>query len=295
MKIKKRLSPFSKEFWMKKGYSEEEADFKRNSIRPIRKEFWMKKGYSEEEAVRKAVETKISNSKKGAEKSSSRTKEEKRENSHRCKEFWMKKGYSEEEAVRNISNLQRTFSLDICVAKHGLEEGRKRWQQRQNKWQQTINSKTPAEIEIINKSKNSKNLKKYNNIDECIEQNFNMKLFKNIDDLIIHIKNIISQQPSLKYMPIQKFINKKIAKIQLHILNITEESLEEILKTMQIFSSDHKYMNSTTKIRAYRQWVGNSLLRSSFEIYFYEKFPFKEQLIIDKKYPNSNFRYDFYQ
>jgi len=48
--MSKRLSPFSREFWVKKGYSEEEAEIKRNSLRPIRKEYWMERGFSEKES-----------------------------------------------------------------------------------------------------------------------------------------------------------------------------------------------------------------------------------------------------
>ena len=46
---------------MNKGMTEEEADYKRNSIRPIRKEYWMERGYSEEDAEKKAKECKRSN------------------------------------------------------------------------------------------------------------------------------------------------------------------------------------------------------------------------------------------
>ena len=46
-----------------------EADFERNSRRPIRKEYWVAKGYSEEEAVNLAINAKNVNNIKGAMKS----------------------------------------------------------------------------------------------------------------------------------------------------------------------------------------------------------------------------------
>jgi hypothetical protein len=49
--------------------------------------------------------------------------------------YWVKKGFTEEEAKENISNIQTTFSLEICVEKYGEEEGKKRWLDRQEKWQ----------------------------------------------------------------------------------------------------------------------------------------------------------------
>ena len=68
-------SVYSREFWLgkinpntNKNYTINEADFERNSRRPIRKEYWIKKGYSTEDAINLAVEAKIKNNKKGAKK-----------------------------------------------------------------------------------------------------------------------------------------------------------------------------------------------------------------------------------
>lgn len=63
---KKGYSPFSREFWMAKGYSIEKADYMRNSRRPIRKEYWMERGYDESSATEKASETKRNNNNKGS-------------------------------------------------------------------------------------------------------------------------------------------------------------------------------------------------------------------------------------
>lgn len=48
--------------------------------------------------------------------------------------YWIKKGFSEEEAKNKISELQKTFSLEICIRKYGEEEGKKRWLDRQERW-----------------------------------------------------------------------------------------------------------------------------------------------------------------
>lgn len=138
----KRPSPFSKEFWMEKinpstgiNFTEEEADFERNSIRPIRKEYWMKQGFSEDDAIIKAKETKDSNDNNNISTKLNRTSL-----SPRCKEYWMLRGFSEEEAIEKVSESQRTFSLDICIEKFGEEEGRKRWVKRQEKWYENFNT-----------------------------------------------------------------------------------------------------------------------------------------------------------
>jgi len=48
--------------------------------------------------------------------------------------YWLNQGYTEDEAKAKLSERQTTFSLDICVAKHGQVEGTKRWTERQEKW-----------------------------------------------------------------------------------------------------------------------------------------------------------------
>lgn len=50
------------------------------------------------------------------------------------KEYWLDMGFSEEESKLKISERQRTFTLEKCIAKYGEEAGRKRWQERQEKW-----------------------------------------------------------------------------------------------------------------------------------------------------------------
>jgi len=70
------------------------------------------------------------------------------------KEYWLKQGYTEEEAIMKVKERQTTFSLDICIAKYGKEEGLKRFNERQDKWQKTLNDKPQEEIDDINRRKN---------------------------------------------------------------------------------------------------------------------------------------------
>ncbi len=72
-------------------------------------------------------------------------------------EYYLDQGMTEEEAKKALSERQKTFSLDICIEKYGEVEGRKRWEDRQDKWQNTLNSKSPEEIIAINKLKVCKN------------------------------------------------------------------------------------------------------------------------------------------
>ncbi|HAT61554.1 MAG TPA: hypothetical protein DCS83_03245 [Prevotella sp.] len=66
---------------------------------------------------------------------------------------WLDKGYSEKEAKAKVSERQTTFSLDICIEKYGEEGGKKRWEERQKVWMDTL-GKLPEEEKLrINKSK----------------------------------------------------------------------------------------------------------------------------------------------
>lgn len=56
----------------------------------------------------------------------------------KCVEHWTVQGYTEEEARQIISESQRTFSLEKCIAKYGEEEGRRIFKERQEKWQKTL-------------------------------------------------------------------------------------------------------------------------------------------------------------
>ena len=67
--------------------------------------------------------------------------------------YWLKLGYTQDQATIKLSERQTTFSLDICITKHGLVEGTRKWNERQKKWQKSINSKPIEEIERINRAK----------------------------------------------------------------------------------------------------------------------------------------------
>jgi G:T-mismatch repair DNA endonuclease (very short patch repair protein) len=54
------------------------------------------------------------------------------------KEYWMNKGMSEKDAISTVSKKQKTFSLDICIEKHGEIEGKKIWLDRQSLWKSKV-------------------------------------------------------------------------------------------------------------------------------------------------------------
>jgi hypothetical protein len=297
----KRLSPFSKEFWINKGFSEEEAEYKRNSIRPIRKEYWLEKGFSEEEAIQKAYDTKQSNNKKGAKKSAERPKSEIRKVNRRCKEYWIERGFSEKEAVSKVSEVQSTFSLEKNIEKYGLVEGTKRWNDRQAKWQKTLQSKPENEKQRINKSKNAICIKHFSSIDECIEnlsRTRNMILFKTFEGFIDHLVNkIFVEKPHFQYMPVDHYLENYVSKIQKSIFRelYPDDCITE--KISHLFEKAGDIFPPQKPKQTYRQWTDDGYLRSSYEIYFYHKLKEKFPDILvtsNDNYPNSSFRFDFF-
>lgn len=149
-----KYSPFDYKYWMEKeSLNESAAKYKANSIRPIKKEYWLEKGYTESESLKLAKETKDKNNKIGNMKSRSRDDIKFRKSSTRCVEYWLNLGYSEDDANKKLSETQSTFSYDKCIKKHGELEGTKIFKDRQEKWQNTLNSKTDDELYEINMKK----------------------------------------------------------------------------------------------------------------------------------------------
>lgn len=163
-KILKERSCYNINFYLKRGYTEEEAKniiFKKqhdNSLKVKNHygltkeminnlgydvnlflkekscwsiEYYLKRGYTEDEAIKKIKEYQSYNS-------NLVSYETKIQRSIRRKEHWIKLGYTEEEAKRIIKRYQTTFSKEICINKYGKEKGLEIFKKRQEKWQLTL-------------------------------------------------------------------------------------------------------------------------------------------------------------
>lgn len=150
LKQESKMSVFSKKYWLEKGFTEDEAEIEIAKRRPSNILYWTNKGFTEEEAKIKVQE----HQQKAGRKRKELSKEEQRKLSPRCIEFYLNKGLSKEEAQEELSKFQKHFSKEICIEKHGYDKGIQIWKERQEKWQETLNSKPKDEIETINKKKN---------------------------------------------------------------------------------------------------------------------------------------------
>lgn len=116
---------------LEKSFNENENFFKERSHQT--KEYWIKQGFNEEDSIQKSGEV--------MDMIHTKTWEKRRKNPELYQDvnttqvkYWIKKGYSEEESIEKIKMRQSTFSLEICINKHGETEGKKIWLERQHKW-----------------------------------------------------------------------------------------------------------------------------------------------------------------
>jgi hypothetical protein len=142
-------SAYSKKYWIERGLSEEEAEYKIKLIKPTFMEYWLDKGFSEEESQLRIDGQRLATLrgyifKYGKEEGTKLWFTRQLENknglhSKRCVPYWLNKGYTEEMAKIEISKVQSTFSLKKCLEKYGEEEGLKRFTDRQIKWSDSLN------------------------------------------------------------------------------------------------------------------------------------------------------------
>lgn len=110
-----------------------------NSMSMFKDNYWVKKGLEPSQIKEKISQIQKSNSNK--------LKISKLESPHLYKgitetqlEYWLKIGYNEEEAKLKRKDRQRTFSKEICIQKHGKDEGLKKFTSRQEKWNKSLSS-----------------------------------------------------------------------------------------------------------------------------------------------------------
>lgn len=240
-KQKNAKSVYSRDFWLERinpttgiNYTIDEADFERNSRRPIRKEYWIKKGYTEQESQNLALEFKNNNNKLGAKSSSTSTF--RNITSKRCVEYYTVRGYSVEEAKILVSEGQKYFSKEICIKTYGEEKGLKVWQDRQNRWQNTLNSKPNEEKARINRLKLSKGITVSNAEKIILDQ------IKNIFPTVKH-QFTLSDASNKKQYVYDISVDKKIIEYNGDFWHSNPSK----------YSLD--FINPRTKIKAFDKWA----------------------------------------
>jgi hypothetical protein len=292
---KKRLSPFSVDFWIAKGFSPEDALYQRNSRRPINWEYWVEKGLSKENAIEKAKETKDYNNKKGAKKASSRSKQQLRESSIRCVEYWIKKGFNEKEAQEKIKEVQTTNTIEKYEKKYGKNEGVKKFKERNENWSSLIESKE-LDKNAINAEKLLKKYGSIKKVSEVLKKTRNMEIPISIKCFKEKILRDKKQNPFLNYYYPEKLVDI-YPKVVYNLLQI--QNPVSFMSEFCEYSGKEYYGAQDKRSFGYRKWLNDGrLLRSSHEIKFYDLL--MENNITDfevdgyyEKNTRNKMRYDF--
>lgn len=290
-----QISPYKLEHWINKGYSVVDAQ-RQIDIRSIyKKAYWIHK-YGEIIGLQKHYEFKS----RGA-RGKSHTVERKEKNK-RTLEYWLKQGEDVESAKISQKKEQATFSLQTCVDKFGEVDGQLVFNERQMKWQNTLNLKSKTETDDINERKNANSIQfckinfgdnwKVEYINRNLSKNTKLKLiitnsikYDNLSELILNIKSIA---PEWKYL--YRFLRSKFTQ---DIFEISADDVDEIhTQMMLIYGIDnYKKVQYGTRIE-YNGIVYKS--KGEFEIAKYLTMN-NIDFLYEKTYPfKQRFKYDFY-
>lgn len=133
LRYKSKLSPFTPEYWIKMGLTDMQIIKKKmSSFRKNNVEYWLSNGYNLAEAKDKVSEyQKIAG---GADRTSDKNSYEYKKTKNTCIEYYLSKGYSYEESEYQLIERQKTFTLEKCIDKYGIDEGTKIFNKRQQDW-----------------------------------------------------------------------------------------------------------------------------------------------------------------
>jgi hypothetical protein len=267
----KGIKPFIKEFMG--GESNRTIDF------------WLCRGYSEEESLKKVSELQS--------KSAKMINFDNRLLPSNI-EYWVNRGFSNDEAVEKIRHHQTTFSLEKCIQKYGEIDGTKKWEDRQIKWINSLN-KTKEIAGGFNNDSSSVDFFKNKFGDEWVLRLLsklsytedNLKILtniinqcKNIDDLCEYIKNNVNFDTLSE---LHFIFNSKLIQ---EIFNIDYETLKSyIINKLKI-----------QKTKFGNLWFIDGFIFNSNGEYVIGKLLKNKgvEFLHNKKYPNSNMRYDFF-
>lgn len=261
----------------------------------LNSEYWISRGWSNEYALDKIKDIQSKRSKIGIDKMNTL----KLEDNFKWKslkntniEYYIDKGYSKEEAIVLRKNRQKTFSKDICIDKHGEELGLEIWNNRQNKWIESLNNYVSINGKL-NSDSNSLSHYKIKHPDNYLIESIKRSYFCN-KELIL---NAIESTNSISEFCI--FISKN--------KNIYSVSELSSIYNSKLLTEYHRVDSKTFKTLLIKEfgiipskfgnirYFNNHICRSNGEFYIATKL--KELGIeykYEKKYPNSNYICDFY-
>ena len=151
--------------------------------------------------------------------------------------YWTSRGYSEEEAKKIISERQVTFSLEKCIEKYGEEDGRQKWLDRQEKWQDTLKSKSVEEIERINQGKSTGRMNQLFNSDPRV---------KLIPGLLYYVR-FYNIENDIEFWKVgitsHDCVSKRFGSTRKHNLKYEVISINDTMTFYDAFKAEQKFLN----------------------------------------------------
>ena len=124
----KKVSPYSRDCELYVGMQEDQITWEINSKRPTNIEYWEKKGFNKEDAKLEVFKHQSKTSKIGNAKHSHR---DDRTAVHL--NYWLKKGFTEDEAKIKLAERQDVNSLHARIKQFGIMKGTLKYLQKKNK------------------------------------------------------------------------------------------------------------------------------------------------------------------
>lgn len=254
-------------------------------------DFWLCRGFTEEESINIIRDLQIKSAKNIDQSKIINTKNVR---------YWQNKGYTLEESKKIISKSQSTFSLKKCIEKYGQEEGLRIFNQRQEKWINSIIKKKLNDLGFNHDNINfDSNERSYT--DNWMEQ----MVYANYPDIekrktILYILNNINTFEELG-LYISNIIKTRILEIvyiynNVLILDKFNVTSNEIRKKINRYLTFDWHENGTNQYG--KKVKHNEFIFDSQEEYLIGKFLIDNQINFkhNRKYPNSEkkYRYDFY-
>jgi len=131
-------------------------------------------------------------------------------------EYYLSRGYSSEEAKIKISEIQNRFSLKSCIEKYGDVEGKRVFEERQERWQSTLekNGNLKGGYSKVSQNLFYDILKSYTNTDDIVNVYFwtkNKEYFlKNDKSIFLYDYVDINKMKIIEYNGDQYHANPKI-------------------------------------------------------------------------------------
>lgn len=212
--------------------------------------------------------------------------------------YWLKKGHNKDEAIDLVSERQKTFSLEKCITKWGLSNGTKIFDERNERWLNSLNK--TINVTWTNADKDGKSIKHYKFSKEplielakaYVKFSFISKEVKDIYTKIIdtNIKSTQSLLAFVKELSVNEVLLLSRLKPIQEYLNLSKYNILEYWNGVN--NIEHKktkwgnlYYHGGFYFQSTGEWlIGTFLIKNKIEFEMHKRYPIVDNI----------FFYDFY-